>query len=237
MSLGMTQDRRHAVPRLPQEPRGRRGHDGAPRRGGLPARRGREAGGRDRRQHLRLHRPGEAGVGGRHPRDGAREGGGSGEAAGGHRLPHPALRRGPAPGDPGDRRHPRDRPGGGDRAGRRWGSHLAGGGGAGPAHLGLRPHRAARALDAAVARLPEDQRGVRLHLLLLHHPDACGAGTAAAGSRTSWRRRRRSRPGACARSSWWRRTRPATGSTTGCATGSPTCCAAWGGWTACAGSA
>ena len=77
-----------------------------------------------------------------------------------------------APGDPGDRRHARDRPGGGDRAGRGWGGHLAGGGGAGPAHLGLRPHRPACPLDAAVARLPEDQRGLRLHLLLLHHPDA-----------------------------------------------------------------
>ena len=49
-----------------------------------------------------------------------------------------------------------------------------GGGGAGPAHLGLRPHRAARALDAALARLREDQRGLRLHLLVLHHPDAAG---------------------------------------------------------------
>ena len=161
-------------PRLPEEPRGRRGHAGPAPGRRLPAGRGREAGGRDRREHLRLHRPGEAGVGRRHPRDGAREGGGPGEAAGGHRLPHPALRRGPAPGDPGDRRHPRDRPGGGDRAGGRRGSHLADGGGAGPAHLGLRPHRAARPLDAAVARLREDQRGVRLHLLLLHHPEPAG---------------------------------------------------------------
>ena len=38
--------------------------------------------------------------------------------------------------------------------------------------LGLRPHSAARALDAALARVREDQRGLRLHLLLLHHPEA-----------------------------------------------------------------
>ena len=95
-----------------------------------------------------------------------------------------------------------------------------------PADVGLRPPAAACPFDAALARLRQDQRGLRLHLLVLHHPDAARAAIAAAGSRTSSRRCARSPRGACARSCWWRRTRPATGSTTACATGSPTCSSA-----------
>ena len=49
---------------------------------------------------------------------------------------------------------------------------LARRGRAGPADLGLRPPAAPRAVDAALARVRQDQRGLRLHLLVLHHPDA-----------------------------------------------------------------
>ena len=110
------------------------------------------------------------------------------------------------------------------------------GGGAGAAHLGLRPHGAPRPLDPALARLREDQRGLRLHVLLLHHPDPARAAPQPGrrGHRGGGAGPRRAR--ACARSCSWPRTRPATASTTGCATGSPTCCAGWAGSTGSAGS-
>ena len=88
------------------------------------------------------------------------------------RLPLGALRRRAPPGDPGDRRDARHRPGRGHpaRGGRR--GYDPRRGGPRPAELGVRPHPAARAVDAALARVPQDQRGLRLHVLLLHHPDA-----------------------------------------------------------------
>ena len=55
--------------------------------------------------------------------------------------------------------------------------------------------------------------------------------------RTSWPRRGRWPGAASGRSSWWPRTPRATAWTSGCATASPTCCGAWGAWTASAGSA
>ena len=48
------------------------------------------------------------------------------------------------------------------------------------ADLGLRPHRAARAVHAAPTGLPEDQRGLRLHLLASASSPRCAASTAAA---------------------------------------------------------
>ena len=56
------------------------------------------------------------------------------------------------------------------------------------AHLGLRPHHArACSPRRRLHGLREDQRGLRLHLLLLHHPHAARQDTAAATSRTSSR--------------------------------------------------
>ena len=76
---------------------------------------GRRARGRrgHRRQHLRLHRRSQAGVDRRHPGDGALQGGGHLQAAGGDRLPVPALPQRAG------RRDARGRPLPGHRRGRR----------------------------------------------------------------------------------------------------------------------
>ena len=93
-------------PGLPEEPRGQRGHAGPPAARAATSWCADAAGRRrHRREHLRLHRPRQAGVDRHHPGDGAREGDGPRAAPGGHRLPGAALRRRSCAGDPGDRRH------------------------------------------------------------------------------------------------------------------------------------
>src|ERR687884_1664171 len=60
---------------VPEEPRGQRGDDGASEAGGLRADERRGRGRHARRQHVRLHRRGEEGVGRGHPRSRASEDG------------------------------------------------------------------------------------------------------------------------------------------------------------------
>ena len=67
--------RRNRLARLPEEPRRHRGDARLPAARGAHARRPRLLP-RRHRQHLRLHRPGQGGVGERRPRAGAAEGGG-----------------------------------------------------------------------------------------------------------------------------------------------------------------
>ncbi len=69
------------------------------------ARRGRRR--RAHRQHVRVHRQGQAGVGGHHPRDGRAQEDGRLPHARGHRLPGRALPRRTARADPRDRRRAR----------------------------------------------------------------------------------------------------------------------------------
>ena len=106
-----------------------------------------------------------------------------------------------------------------------------------PADLDLRPHLAARALHAALARVREDQRGLRLHVHLLHHSQAAGPAPQPAPRRRRPARRRPWPRAACGSWSSSPRTPRATAWTSGCVTGSPRCCAAWAAWTGCAGSA
>ena len=160
------------------------------------------AGRRARRQHLRLHRPGQAGVDRHDPRAGAAQDQRPLPEAGGDRLPGRALPRRAEGRDPRDRRGARHRRGRVDRRRHRDG---AGDGRAGrgrpddvppadvapvSAHVAAR-HRdavvaerrelptylydaddAARPDDAEALRLREDRRGLRLQLRLLHHPEA-----------------------------------------------------------------
>ena len=94
---------------LPEEPRRFRGDAGlgpagGPRADARPGR-GRGAG----RQHLRLHRQGQAGVGGRHPRDGRVQEDRRLQDARRGRLPGRALPRRAQGPDSGNRPHPRHR--------------------------------------------------------------------------------------------------------------------------------
>ena len=104
------------LPRLPQEPRRLRGDAGARPAGGARADPRRRRGRRARRQHLRLHRQGEAGVDRHHPRDGRAQEDRRLPDAGRDRLHGGALSRRAARADSGDRRGARDGRGAGDRA-------------------------------------------------------------------------------------------------------------------------
>ncbi len=168
------EDGRHAVARLPEEPGGRRGDAGATAASRLPAGRPAERSGRRRRQHLCIHRQREARVDRRHPRDGPREGNGTRPASGRDRVSGPALRRRPAARDPRDRRDARDGSGGGDRPGRGRRADLARRSRVPAAEMGLRPPPAPCPVDPALARVREDQRGLRLHLLVLRDPATAG---------------------------------------------------------------
>ena len=159
----------------------------------LTQRRGRRR--RARRQHLRVHRLGEAGIDRRHPRDGAAQEGRRVPAADRDRLPGRAVSRRAASGDPGDRRRARHR-----RSARRSSSAIGGAhapGGAAPltfftsaraapararqprapgsavaARLHLRRRHAAAARHAAALRVRQGRRRLRLQVRVLHHPDA-----------------------------------------------------------------
>ena len=155
---------------MPQEPGRRRAHARAarPRRGGA---RGPGRGGRlRRRQHLCVHRPGQAGVDRDDPRVDGLEGPGAGPAAGGDRVSAPALRRGAPCRAAGGRRPRRDR-GAATHRGRGAPAGRAGGLGRGrAARLRLPRRRPARAPRRGAVRLREDRRGVQHGLHLLRDP-------------------------------------------------------------------
>ena len=109
-------------------------------------------GGGDRdRQHLRLHRRGQAGVDRHHPRGGRQERGRRGARAAGRRLHGAAVRSGAARGDPRDRRLPlARRPAPRRRAGR---SRRRAAAAARPLAGAVRSHRPAPAHDPGYAYL------------------------------------------------------------------------------------
>ena len=137
-----------------------------------------------------------------------------------------ALRRGAAPRDPRDRRHPRA-PGQVDdivRAVEGEATRLADAE-PGPPDLGLRPHRrrasSPRRPGSAYVKISE---GCDYTCSFCIIPTL--RGTPPQPERRGHRGRGpgAGRPRRARRSCWWRRTRRATASTTACATGSPTCC-------------
>ncbi len=145
---------------------------------------------RDRRQHLRVPQGRREGVGRQHPRDGRVQEDRQLQHPGGHRLPGAAARRrahqGTARGRslPGHQRLRADR-----RPARRRGEPAAG-----HPRSRVHPHGlgAEGELDARVHRVPEDLRGLRQQVRVLHHPHPARPAALAPhrrhrqGGRTSW---------------------------------------------------
>ena len=160
---------RHRVARVPQEPRRHRGHAGAPAARGPDAGRSREVAGRDR-EHVRVHRRGEGGIGRRHPAGSRAQGGRRDRPRRRRGLHGPEVRPGPRRRDPRGRplhRPRRAREGARGRARPAVASALHG---QAARDAPVRRPRAPRPDAPQGLRVPEGRRGVQQPLHVLHDP-------------------------------------------------------------------